>query len=667
MFALSFVSREDPIHAWDLSRSHNMTIKLLEALSESLPAFLDTFRSSLSSSYNAVGDLLPALWELLTGSTDRGHFIMSLVIFYLAPLGLLLPWYSWRFFGGGEQRMPLFLGFCLTLWAFLYVPFWPALLGGFTDPASLTPMLIALGLALKTDITERQERRRMILLGISLYACFLIRRWFIFGVGSFYLTYALIALGSLNRGRLADGVKNIVRNLLTAGLASLVPMMIFQFPVFRGMILNRYSEKYAAFQSPLSDSLGLIYSTTGPVILFLAVVSPLIALIRRRQVAANLFAVICPVIFFAAFTQIQGLGMHHTLLVTMFIWLLAFSGLINLYQLLPGTVLKTGLGLLMTFLMVAGFQSAFSGDQNQGRLAPLLPGVRIDPLTHPNLDGLNGLILDLKKLTDDPSARIAVMASCGYLINRDLVENLMPYGLQRKHILTTKDIDKRDGINAFQLSVAKYVVVADPPDAYMNAEEQTIITIPANKILKGEGLGRAYRRVGEGYPLGQGVTGYIYERVRAFTKDEIEDYVRSFPPESENWPRPVTEDDKLLMAAVGVISNGRERMPFDKENSRGTYVIKPASSPATAISLNLEGLERIKFALSIAARKKVCGGRAKVSVSQPGLAPETTEIKAGEKREYDLDLTSSSQVVISAEGEGGTKCDYVFFQILEKR
>ena len=382
--------------------------------------------------------------------------------------------------------------------------------------------------------------------------------------------------------------------------------------------------------------------------------------------SANLFAVLCPVIYFVAFTRIQGFGMHHTLVVTLFVWLLAFSGLVNLYQLLPGTVLKAGLGLLVTLFMVAGFQTVFSGDENQGRLAPLMPGIRVNPLTHPNLDGLGGLIGDLKKLTADPVDKVAVLASCGYIINRDLVENLMPSGM-RKRILITKDIDKRDGINVFKLSVAKYAVVADPPQAHMRAEEQTIITIPAEKILKGEGLGRAYRRVGEGYPLGQGVTGYIYEKVRAFTKDEVEDYVRSFPPGSENWPRPVTEDDKLLMTAVSVVSNGQERMPFDKENSRGLYVIKSGSSPATTITLNLEGLERIRFALSIASWKKVCDGRARVSVSQPGLAPKTAEITAGEKREYDLDLTSSSQVVISAEAKGGTKCNYVFFNILEKR
>ena len=81
MFALTFVGREYPVHAWDVARSHNMTIKLLDALSESFLVFLNTPRSSLSGSYNAVGDLLPALWPLATGSRDRAHFILSLGLF----------------------------------------------------------------------------------------------------------------------------------------------------------------------------------------------------------------------------------------------------------------------------------------------------------------------------------------------------------------------------------------------------------------------------------------------------------------------------------------------------------------------------------------------------------------------------------------------------------
>lgn len=641
-----------------------MTIKLLDVLSESFLGFLNTIRGSLSGAYNAVGDLLPAMWELLTGSTDRAHFEMSLIIFYLAPLGFLLPRYAWRLFGDGQKEMPSLLGFSLVLWAFLYVPFWPALLAGFTDLACLIPFLAALGLALNTNITARVERRRMILLGVSLYLCFLLRRWFIFAVGSFYLTYAFVALGTLERNNWSSGLKNIVKNLLTAGITSLVLIMIFQFPVLRGMVFNKYSELYAAFQAPLTVSLGQVYSVTGPVILILAAISPIAALVRKKNVAVNVFALLCPVIYFLSFTRIQGIGTHHTLAITFFIWLLAFGGLVSLYQVLPANFARAVLCLIVTAFMIVGFKGVFSPNLSSAGAAALLPGARIQPVKHPDFAGLKDMLSDLAQLLAGRTDKATFLASTPDL-NYDLARNLMGPDFTN-NILTSKGIDARDGISVFQLVASRYVIVPDPVHQQLPGSAQFVVTVPADKILKGEGLGRAYHRVGQGYNLGNGVTGYIYEKQRPFTREEVDDYFRSFPPGAENWFRPITEDDKMLMTAVEVISDGQERLPFDKEKKPGLYVIKSGSNPPTSVTLNLEDLQRIKLAFSITSRKKLCGGQVVISVGQPGLPPESISLKAGETEEIEVELASSKRLTISAERDSGVGCDFVLFRILEK-
>ncbi|UQZ88257.1 hypothetical protein C4J81_03135 [Deltaproteobacteria bacterium Smac51] len=660
LFSLSFVQKEDPIYAGDISRSHDATVKLIRALDESFLTFLNTIRSSLSSSYNVIADLPPTLLELLTGSTSRGHFIMALVVCYLTPLCFLLPRYSWKFFGDSEEK-PLPLMLCLILWSFLCLSFWPILLGGYTDLSSLIPLLIALGLAVDTDFSSAYQRRRMIILGLCLYLAFMFRRWYIFAIGSVYLTCLIVSLGALNRDNAREKLTIIVKNLVTAGLTTLLLIMIFQFPVFRGMVFNRYKDKYSAFQGPLSNSLLGIYSTVGPVILLTAAAALLTNFVRRRKVRASLFILICPLIFFAAVTRLQALDMHHTLGVNIYIWLAAFGGIINLYLALPKAGLKAILCLAVTAYMIIGFQGAFSTRTAEEK-SPLLPGAIIKPVKHPNFAGLNELMLDLKELADNSSTKI-FLAGSSNILNEHMVRNNIPS--LRQHILDNKGIDKRDGIVVFQLMAAKYVVTVDPVRAVVKEDEQTTVIVPVDKLMKGEGIGRAYTKLEKTYDLGNGVTAHIYKKERAFTLAEVRDYIDSFPAGHERWTNPVSQTDELLMTAWELVSDGVERQPFDRENSRGDYVIKSGHDPATSVTLNLEGFERIKFSLTISAWKKVCGGHAFITAGVPGREAEKADLNAGETLVYDMELGNPPQLVLSAEGNGGTACDRVFFRILE--
>jgi len=663
LFALSFVQKEDPIYAWDLSRSHDATIKLITALNESFLTFLNTIRSSLSSSYNVIADLPLTALEILSGSTSREHFILALVACYLAPVCLLLPKYSWKFFGD-QNEPPLPLRLCLISWSFLCLSFWPMTLEGYTDLASLIPLLIALGLALDTDFSSGYQRRRMIIFGLCLYLAFMFRRWYIFAVGAVYLTCLITALVALSRDEAREKLKIIIKNLVTAGLTTMILMMIFQFPVFRGLILSKYGEKYAAYQAPLGESLAMIYSTVGPVALLAAVVGPLLNLARRRRVKASLFALLCPLIFLAAVTRIQGLGMQHTLGVTIYIWLAAFGSVISLYLALPRAFLRAILGLAVTVYMIIGFQAAFTVPVGREK-SPFWPGVSIEPLKHPNFAGLKALMEDLEKLADDSSSKIYIVSS-SMTLNNHVVRNNVPS--LRRNILNSKEVDKRDGIVVFQLMAAKYVVILYPsPLSGPALSERTITIVPPDKLMKREGIGRAYEKLDRAYDLGHGSTAYIFEKKRAFTLAEVRDYIDSFPAGHENWSDPVSKTDEIMMTAWDLISDGVERLPFDRQNRRGDYVLKPGHDPATSITLNFEGLKRVKFSLTISSWKKVCDGRALVTAGLPGREPEKAELKAGETLVYDLEMGEPPQLVLSAEGEGGSSCNHVFFRILESK
>ncbi|MDL2260598.1 hypothetical protein LJB99_07020, partial [Deltaproteobacteria bacterium OttesenSCG-928-K17] len=148
--------------------------------------------------------------------------------------------------------------------------------------------------------------------------------------------------------------------------------------------------------------------------------------------------------------------------------------------------------------------------------------------------------------------------------------------------------------------------------------------------------------------------------------EEVEDYLAGFPADYTNWPNQVSENDRLMMKIEKVDGSEGHRLLFDRESKRGDYVLMSGLNPPASVVLNLEDLNRIKFSLSVASWAKVCGGQARVSVGPPDGPADVTLLKAGDSKVYDLTLSDSKRLAISSEGEGGTSCNRVFLNVLEK-
>ena len=82
-------------------------------------------------------------------------------------------------------------------------------------------------------------------------------------------------------------------------------------------------------------------------------------------------------------------------------------------------------------------------------------------------------------------------------------------------------MDKRDGFSWNALT-ADYLIVADPVQTHLGADNQHILTVLAQPVLDGTGIGTAYRRLDQSFPLEDGVTVYVYERTREITQAEYQ-------------------------------------------------------------------------------------------------------------------------------------------------
>ena len=103
-------------------------------------------------------------------------------------------------------------------------------------------------------------------------------------------------------------------------------------------------------------------------------------------------------------------------------------------------------------------------------------------------------------------------------------------------------VDKRDGFSWNALT-ADYLIVADPVQYHLGADNQHLVTVLAKPVLEGTGIGTAYERLDVSFHLQDGVTVYIYRRTRDITAEEyraISDELTALYPEyAEQYRSPV--------------------------------------------------------------------------------------------------------------------------------
>lgn len=118
----------------------------------------------------------------------------------------------------------------------------------------------------------------------------------------------------------------------------------------------------------------------------------------------------------------------------------------------------------------------------------------------------------------------AVIAS-SFVFNSSILDNTLrsagipqPEG-PKTAVATFATVDKRDGFSWAALE-CDYLIVADPIQYHLGEENQHLVTVLAQPVLEGTGIGTAYRRLDVSFPLQDGVTVYVYERTRDIAPEE---------------------------------------------------------------------------------------------------------------------------------------------------
>ena len=454
--------------------------------------------------------------------TNRYVFLFATVNLYVLPalLGMLVL--------GRRNKYGGILLCCATP-MLLYTA-----LTGFVDVAAAGAGIWAF--LIYTD-ESRPQAARGILTGGLLTLVFLLRRYFFFFTVSFGIAAFLALL--IRRSQW--------KSFLTMAVTGVGFSLFFgQSFVVSQVLSANYADTYSAYDQGRWIDLVMLCRYYGYVMMAVALVCVVFLLLRSKSRYGALLCLCQPVLCLFLFTRIQSHGQQHLLL-----YLPAFCfALAGGMELLPE---RRSVRWVPWALALCTLGSSFlprpQPSHPSGIAVPdPLPAFTYVPGQRTDLAQLVALRVYVDSLSAEEQKTAAVLAS-SFTFNSSIYDNTLrslnipQSGGPATSIIYFATVDKRDGFSWNALT-ADYLIVADPVQTHLGADNQHILTVLAQPVLDGTGIGTAYRQLDQSFPLEDGVTVYVYERTRDITREEYQaisdtlvslypDYAQQYQPPAE--------------------------------------------------------------------------------------------------------------------------------------
>jgi hypothetical protein len=474
--------------------------------------------------------LVPGLLLALTEPTSRVLYTFALLALYAAPAAVALSTLARdcaRRAGLARDAQPAtVLGLGIAAVFVAYPAAMAVAARGMPDVGGLVLVVCALKLAerLARLLALRQghdgriapmTRRVAVVLSLTLYAMFAIRRWYAFAAAGIVLMLVLevgsIALSRGRRFRWQDAVTTAALAGLT--LPALLSSVLVDWAPNVGA--HDYAQTYAGYRKPpdvflreLGDWVGLI-----PALAALAGAAFLWARSRDKRLLRLTLG--GGAIAAALFPRIQTPYIHHLDLIAPAIVVPIAASLTLIFSTAPRAALL-GLGALGAITL-----SPLARTLNPLGLAPIAGLPRA-----PRAD-----LEELKRLKDwvdqraRPEAKVCGLGS-SYTFSGQLIGELWQLsperGPSRRELgVTMPDVDTVEGPPGASLMDCAIIVVGDPIQTHLDPDYQQTVVVPSREMLTGRGIGAKFRRTGEIFHLENGVSAVVFERLALLDDADI--------------------------------------------------------------------------------------------------------------------------------------------------
>jgi hypothetical protein len=530
LFVVRYVGQEKFIYFWDYVSYHNLYIELgARYVADPLHALTFVLRSVRGSDYNSLPPLFLIPFCLAFG-TGRLPYILSITITFVFPAIVLFSFVLGRLRGRSAAQSAfddVWLSLMSALGLALLPQLWVPVLLGYVDVGGLIIIFIVLMLYFRADLLD-QSFGNLVSIALLLSLLIMYRRWYAYWVVGFFGALAVCEALRCTRDReRRTHCTLIAKNALILGGISFLSFFAIATPIARKMLTTDYGDIYSAYRSSQSivHNLGALYDHFGLLTLVLAGLGIVFSGMNDERRPIVYFLCVQFAIAFVLFARTQNFTVQQNFGVQHFYLVLATVALfLSLFVQDVFMWIKTRLGkaaFILVFLLgsMANFAVTFLPRADE-LLKPIdfaLPRLRQYPMVRTDLDQVQALLSSLNDISKESDSTIYILAS-SFTLNSSIVYQAC-FALQPPHyqlapsIAQTNDVDKRDGF-PIQFLRARYVVLTIPFGYHLAPQDQRVIGVLADQLVKGEGIGKSYDRLNFEFRLEDGSSAFIYRKAR---------------------------------------------------------------------------------------------------------------------------------------------------------
>lgn len=511
-----YVRQEHAFYYYDLAGYHHGAHDLTELWRQSPMAALRSVRDSMAREYTALYGV-PLLPALLVLGTSRLDYEIGLAITYLLPFVLMLGAVATRLLPGPPR--PVF--WAATVLALLVPPLWLPTLRGYPDTGAA--FLVALAVWLYLADTWLVRPRHGLAIGALLAAAMLFRRHFAYAGLTFFGAAGLLLLvrcALLARSQPRRAARDLLRGGWRLGLMALstvLTLALFGRDFLTRALTTDYYALYASYLRAPDEMLRWAVLTYGA-LTWLGAGAGLALGARRRLIrpdAARFVALFGGLALVVWLGYVRQPATHYTLHFTPFVVLaLAVLGRIA-WQAARGRVGAPAAGVL-ALLVVSNLLAGLAPLPAPTGPPRALFAAAAPPLVRADYDEIARLVRALRALA--PEGQPIYFAASSDLLNNDLIANaeraLYGPGATRLALLGVPEIDSRDWYPLDPLLRADYVVIVEPYQYHLSADQQDVIRVVGELFRDRRGLARDFEPLPERFALANGVTVTIYRRAQ---------------------------------------------------------------------------------------------------------------------------------------------------------
>ena len=512
----SYVGAERTFYFWDLAVFERLAARTALAFEQSFDEGMRVVVESTTQDYNALFalPLVPLFPDL--GET-RLAFVRGIALVYVVPFALAVG-----SVGAALIRGPRAAVFWSTTALVLLTPMsWVPAFSGYPDAGAALFVTLGVRVAL-TDPTLRRART-IVGVGVLLALAVLYRRHFLFAAPAVFAAVALSALDAnatpprTPARTAASLLSTTLRVLLTIAVGLLATFAIAR-PALRHLFSHDFYDLYAGYLHPPLGVAAYYFhlygglAWLGAAVGFVAGWRAGILHPRRALFVAGVGVTSLLLWVFL----VRQLGEHYTLHLTPTVvlglsalgWTLWTRGSRRSRVLLA---LAAPLYLAVNlFLGLSGLAVAWEG-------VPLRPALAANwpPEVREDYDQVLSLLEALRRLAQ-PEDPIFVAAS-STTMNPDLLvrAELALHGRDaRLQILNTPAVDSRDQYPVEPLLQAQIVVLVDPLQIHLAADQQKVVQLVHEMFTRRIELARDFEEIDGHYSLEEGATAVLFRRHR---------------------------------------------------------------------------------------------------------------------------------------------------------